>query len=227
MRRPIPLLCLLTLSWSWLWAQEGNIYYTTPLKYQKQENDITVTSKMFLSDGLKGLSVYKDEVKIAYQEIAKDTIQLQLPLIGDHSEITVKRRGKPDLVKVFTPLIPADWKYFKEGTIHIIVSSHQDIAWMNTPEYCREERIHDIILPALDTMGLYDEYRFEMEQTLNLMELLDEYPEKKPAVLSAFQKGQFQWGATFNQPYEGIESGEQLVRQLYLGRKWIKDNIPG
>lgn len=227
MRRPILLLCLLTLSWSWLWAQEGNIYYTTPLKYQKQENDITVTSKMFLSDGLKGLSVYKDEVKIAYQEIAKDTIQLQLPLIGDHSEITVKRRGKPDLVKVFTPLIPADWKYFKEGTIHIIVSSHQDIAWMNTPEYCREERIHDIILPALDTMGLYDEYRFEMEQTLNLMELLDEYPEKKPAVLSAFQKGQFQWGATFNQPYEGIESGEQLVRQLYLGRKWIKDNIPG
>ena len=227
MRVTILTMLTLALSSQWLCAQNGNIYYSTPLSYQKQGENIVVTSKMYIKGGLKGLSVYKDEVKVPHKAIAEDTIQLQLPLIGESAKLTLKRRGKPDLQKVFTPLIPADWKYFQEGTIHIIVSSHQDIAWMNTPEYCRDERIHHIILPALDTMNMYDEYRFEMEQTLNLMELLDEYPEKKPAVLNAYKKGQFQWGATFNQPYEGIESGEQLIRQLYLGRKWIKDNIPG
>lgn len=215
------------LSLPQLLAQDGGIYYSTPLNYQKQGEDILVSSKMYLTGGVKGLSVYKDGVKIPYKSIAKDTIQLHLPLIGNSSELTVKRKGRSDLLKIFTPIIPADWKYFQEGTIHIIVSSHQDIAWMNTPEYCRDERIHDIILPALDTMDIHQEYRFEMEQTLNLMELLEEYPEKKPVVLDAYKKGQFEWGATYNQPYEGIESSEQLVRQIYLGRKWIKDNIPG
>lgn len=227
MRRPILILLAFVSGLLKLWAQEGSIHYTTPLSYQKQGEDIVVSSRMYLKGGIKGLIVFRDGVKVPYKSIAKDTVELQLPLIGSTSKLIIKRKGKSDLVKVFTPLVPDDWKYFKEGTIHIIVSSHQDIAWMNTPEYCREERIHDIILPALDTMDLYDEYRFEMEQTLNLMELLDEYPEKKPVVLNAYQKGQFEWGATFNQPYEGIESGEQLIRQLYLGRKWIRDNIPG
>ncbi len=227
MRGTFLVLFVLAMSWPRLWAQDGKIHYSTPLNYQKQGERIIVSSKMYLSGGFKGLSIYLEGTKIPYKAIGKDTVQLQLPLIGDNVELTIKRRGKPDLVKVFTPLVPADWSYFQEGTIHIIVSSHQDIAWMNTPEYCRDERIHDIILPALDTMRLYDEYRFEMEQTLNLMELLDEYPEKKSVVLDAYNKGQFEWGATFNQPYEGIESSEQLIRQLYLGRKWIKDNIPG
>ena len=121
----------------------------------------------------------------------------------------------------------SDWGYFGKGTINIICSSHQDIAWMNTPDSCREDRIHDIIIPALDIIDKNPAYRFEMEQTLNLMEVLDEVPSEKAKDYNAFKKGQFTWGATFNQPYEGLESGEQLVRQAYLGRKWIKENLPG
>jgi alpha-mannosidase len=98
---------------------------------------------------------------------------------------------------------------------------------MNTPDSCREERIHDIVLPALDIIDKNPAFRFEMEQTLNLMEVLEEVPSERERIIKAFQSGQFTWGATFNQPYEGLESGEQLVRQSYLGRKWIKDNLPG
>ena len=53
------------------------------------------------------------------------------------------------------------------------------------------------------------------------------YPEKKARVIENYKKGKFVWGATFNQPYEGLESGEQLIRQAYYGRKWIKENLPG
>lgn len=86
---------------------------------------------------------------------------------------------------------------------------------------------HDIVIPALNLIDKDPNFKFEMEQTLNLMEVLDEIPSEKQRIIDAYKTGQFTWGATFNQPYEGLESGEQLVRQTYLGRKWIKDNLPG
>ena len=41
------------------------------------------------------------------------------------------------------------------------------------------------------------------------------------------REGKMEWGATYNQPYESMLSGEQLVRELYFGRKWIRTNLPG
>lgn len=155
-------------------------------------------------------------------------IELFLPLVGKEAELKFTTADKKVATRqLFNPLVSPDWGYFGKGTIHIICSSHQDIAWMNTPDSCREERIHDIIIPALDQIGKNPAFKFEMEQTLNLMEVLEAVPSEKQRIINAYKSGQFTWGATFNQPYEGLESGEQLVRQTYLGRKWIKDNLPG
>lgn len=98
---------------------------------------------------------------------------------------------------------------------------------MDTPEYCRTERIEDIIIPALDIMREDPNFTFEMEQTLNLMEFLEAHPERRDEVIERYKEGRFVWGATYNQPYEGLASGEQLVRQAYYGRKWIRENLPG
>lgn len=46
-------------------------------------------------------------------------------------------------------------------------------------------------------------------------------------MIERYKEGRFVWGATYNQPYEGLASGEQLVRQAYYGRKWIRENLPG
>ena len=158
-------------------------------------------------------------------------MELVLPLAGKAGEMvfTPSPGGVNTAIvkQQFRPLVPSDWGYFGKGTINIICSSHQDIAWMNTPDSCRVERIHDIVIPALDIIDRNPAFRFEMEQTLNLMEVLEAVPSEKERIMKAFKSGQFTWGATFNQPYEGLESGEQLVRQSYLGRKWIKDNLPG
>lgn len=50
---------------------------------------------------------------------------------------------------------------------------------MDTPDFCRKDRIEGIILPALSLMKENKSFKFEMEQTLNLMEFLEEYPDKK------------------------------------------------
>jgi len=160
--------------------------------------------------------------------VEKTKAVVWLPLMGKDGILKITSdKGVSVVDQVYTPLIDNDWGYFAGGTIHIICSSHQDIAWMNTPDTCREERIHKIIAPALDMMKTDKKFAFDMEQTLNLMEFLDAYPDRKQEVIDRYKEGRFTWGATFVQPYEGMESGEMLVRQAYFGRKWIKENLPG
>jgi hypothetical protein len=86
-------------------------------------------------------------------------------------------------------------------------SSHQDIALISTPDTCHTERIHTIIIPTLDLIDNNPGFKFEIEQTHNPMEVLDAVPSEKQRIIVAFKKGQFCWGATFNQPYARIGIG--------------------
>jgi alpha-mannosidase len=113
------------------------------------------------------------------------------------------------------------------ATIHLIGSSHQDIAWMDSPEKCREQRDVAVITPALNIIRNHPDFRYGMENTLNLMEYLERHPERREEVVQLTREGKMEWGATYNQPYESMLSGEQLVRELYFGRKWIRTNLPG
>jgi alpha-mannosidase len=113
------------------------------------------------------------------------------------------------------------------ATLRIISSSHQDIAWMNSPEACREYRDIHCITPALEMMAKNPDYCFVMENMLNLMEYLERHPERREEILRYTREGRLEWGATFNQPYESLLSGEQLIREIYFGRKWLTKNLPG
>jgi alpha-mannosidase len=112
-------------------------------------------------------------------------------------------------------------------TLHLLSSSHQDIAWMNSPEACMEYRDTHCLTPALTMMAQNPDYCFVMENMLNLMEYIDRHPERRDDILRFTREGRMEWGATFNQPYESLLSGEQLVRETYFGRKWLKKNFPG
>ncbi len=114
-----------------------------------------------------------------------------------------------------------------EWTIPILSSSHQDIAWMNSPEACIEYRDAHCITPALEMMAENPDYCFVMENMLNLMEYIERHPDRREEILKFTREGRMEWGATFNQPYESLLSGEQLVRGTYYGRKWLKKNFPG
>ncbi|KJF44962.1 glycoside hydrolase family 38 N-terminal domain-containing protein [Draconibacterium sediminis] len=204
-----------------------NFSYDKPYKYE-------LTNGRYWVSAIVTEDCWTEEMKLSFNNEILSVVKLEngdweieLPLIGDPGFLEISKSEKEVQKQYFEPLIPADWDYFTGGKVHLIVSSHQDIAWMNTPDYCRDERVHKIVLPALDLMDSVPSFKFEMEQTLNLMEVLEDSPENRQRLIDTYQSGNFEWGATFTQPYEGFESGEQLVRQSYLGRRWIKKNLPG
>ncbi|MBS1602887.1 MAG: alpha-mannosidase [Bacteroidetes bacterium] len=207
-------------------AQQAEIIYPHPMRYEKTDGRLQVDAVVVYVGKKEGLSVELDGRPLSYKA-DRDSLRLRLPLTGKKGRLVFRQRGQDVLVQEFEPYVPDDWGYFKNGTIDIISSSHQDIAWMNTPDSCRKERIDKIILPAMQITERDSAFRFGMEQTLNLMELVREDPAYGEQAAAAYQRGQFGWGATFNQPYEGLESGEQLVRQLYLGRKWMREFFKG
>lgn len=202
--------------------------YEKPYKYEMINGTYKVHATITGDSWLAGsvVSFNNEILKVTKQE--NGGMQILLPLIGNPGILKIKK-GKKTVISTqhFEPLIPKDWGYFADGKIHLIVSSHQDIGWMDVPDTCRKGRVHDIIIPALDLMEKEPGFKFEMEQSLNLMEVLEDSPENKQRLIDTYKSGNFEWGATFTQPYEGLESGEQLVRQSYLGRRWIKKNMSG
>lgn len=117
--------------------------------------------------------------------------------------------------------------YFKNGKIHLVNSSHQDIAWVNSPDVCKYDRTHHIMLPLLKRMGENPNVRFSVESAMYLIEFLEQYPDKYDEVLKYTREGRLEWGATYSQPYQGLYDGEALLRQTYLGRKDLKKILPG
>jgi alpha-mannosidase len=115
----------------------------------------------------------------------------------------------------------------QQGRLHIISSSHQDIAWMDSPEKCIVFRDTNCITPALAMMAKDPAYAFTMENMLNLAEFLERHPERAEEIGRLTREGRMEWGATFNQPYESLLTGEALVREAYFGRLWLKRTFPG
>ena len=200
--------------------------YHKPYEYELIDGKYRVQAIIDRENWTEGMKVSFDGEVLPAKKLDNGNVRISLPLVGNPGFLEITK--KDGLSKQhFEPLIPADWDYFGRGKVHVIVSSHQDIGWMNTPDSCRHERVHDIVLPALDLMEKEPGFKFEMEQSLNLMEVLEDSPENKQRLIDTYKSGNFEWGATFTQPYEGLESGEQLVRQSYLGRRWIKKNTTG
>jgi alpha-mannosidase len=124
-------------------------------------------------------------------------------------------------------LLPAP-AYLREATINIIPNSHNDIAWLDTPEATANWRRDMVIGPALPLLEKYPAYRYGMETNLFLIEYLRRVPARAEEVRKLLAEGRLTFGAMFNQPYPSLWRGESLVRELYYGRKWLRENLgPG
>lgn len=120
-----------------------------------------------------------------------------------------------------------DHSYFKNGTVRFISSSHQDIAWMDSIAACEKFRDEKMISPALANMKKDPAYCFRVEDALSLREYLQRHPERYNEILTYTRQGRLEWGGTYNMPYESMYDGEALIRQTYLGRKWLQKTLPG
>jgi len=112
-----------------------------------------------------------------------------------------------------------------EGKLYLMNSSHQDIAWMDSPEKCVLERDTMLLSPLFDLASRIPDYRFDIEDALMLKEFIHRHPDKKSLVQQMLSDGRISCGSTYIQPYEEMYSGESLARQFYFGAKWLKDEF--
>jgi alpha-mannosidase len=120
-----------------------------------------------------------------------------------------------------------DFSWFKNGKLLVVPSSHQDIAYMDTPAKCIEFRDEKMITPALELLRNSKHFSFTVENAMNLYEYLERHPERLEEISKYTCEGRLEWGANYNQPYEGMYDGEALIRQMYIGKKLIQKIIPG
>ncbi len=120
-----------------------------------------------------------------------------------------------------------DHSYFRNGTVNFVSSSHQDIAWMDSIKACEKFRDEKMLTPALELIKQNPNYCFSVEDGLSLREYLARHPERYSEILRYVKEGRLEFGATYNMPYESMYDGESLIRQVYLGQKWLKKTLPG
>lgn len=121
----------------------------------------------------------------------------------------------------------ASTKWWSNAKFHVLVSSHQDIAWMDTPYRCIELRDGVIIAPALDLLDKYDDYCYDIEDALMIEEFLERNPSERPRVEKLIAEGRLGIGATYTQPYEEMQSSEALARQFYFGKRFLMNEFKG
>ena len=136
--------------------------------------------------------------------------------------IVAERSYMPDLVEGILALSNSD---MGGAQILLMNSSHQDIAWMDSPEKCMVERDTMLLQPLFNRASKDKDYRFDIEDALMVKEYIERHPGKKELVKNLFDEGRISCGATYIQPYEEMYSGEALARQFYFGAKWLKDEF--
>ncbi|MDE5417395.1 glycosyl hydrolase-related protein [Labilibaculum sp. DW002] len=136
----------------------------------------------------------------------------------------LSKRYRPDFFDAYTPLFQ---NKYEKGLISIMNSSHQDIAWMDNPEACIIERDTLLFTPILKDAFERSDYGFDVEDGLMIREYIERHPESQAKITELLKRKLLSVGATYNCPYEDMYDGEDLVRQLYLGKKWVKKNFGG
>jgi alpha-mannosidase len=123
--------------------------------------------------------------------------------------------------------LPAYHSYFDGGTFDLLATNHNDLGWLDTQKATADYRSAELILPAMEIMKKYPDFRYSMESVVYLTEFLERHPEKREEMAQLMRERKFVWGASYVQNLEGHVGPEKLVRQFYLGRRWLRKNFPG
>ena len=131
---------------------------------------------------------------------------------------------KPEFFEIYNDFFD---KRYENGLVSVMNSSHQDIAWVDRPEVCIILRDTLLLTPVIKDAFIRDDYGFDIEDGLMLREYLNRHPESKEQLTTLLNKKLISVGATYNCPYEDMYDAEDQVRQLYLGKKWVKKTFGG
>lgn len=204
-------------------------------KFSLGDSHASATLTYERSDGLP-VSLAMDRQSVALPGgLVRDSSASQLQV---SNVVTVRtKQASPGIWQVeymstYTPALGTSLVQLSEstkgaGALYLVSSSHQDIAWMDSPQQCVVDRDEKVITPALELMEREKDFCFDLEDMLEVREYVARHPDRKDMLARYFREGRLGVGATYTMPYEDMLSGEALVHQLYAGRKWFRKNFPG
>ncbi|GAB3656526.1 alpha-mannosidase [Echinicola sediminis] len=131
---------------------------------------------------------------------------------------------QPDFLSTYSNFFE---KGYENGLVSLMNSSHQDIAWVDRPEVCIILRDTLLLQPVLRDAFIREDYGFDIEDGLMLREYMNRHPEAQEQLTTLLNNKLISVGATYNCPYEDMYDAEDQVRQLYLGKKWVKKTFGG
>lgn len=127
----------------------------------------------------------------------------------------------------FQSLVKLSNSRLKGGDILLFTTTHQDLAWADHLDRCISWRDSLWLTPFIERLGVDPTFKMDIEQVSIVKEYIHRHPDKKEKINKYLKEGRICVGATYNQPYEELYSGESLARQFYLGQKWMKSNFDG
>ncbi len=170
--------------------------------------------------------------QISLDEIpAKSTTvqQVWIPAVFVESKLTFKISTTDKLFKSEQTIVvkPYSKNYFDGGKFNIICTNHNDLGWLDTQPVTADYRSNELIIPALDLMKQDPDFKYTMESIEYLKEFLVRQPERKEEMAQRIREKRFNFGAGFIQNLQVHVGQEKLIRQFYLGRRWLIENLPG
>lgn len=133
-------------------------------------------------------------------------------------------RFRPEYYGAYEPFFE---NKYEKGLVSMMNSSHQDIAWVDRPEVCIIMRDTLLLTPIIKDAFARQDYGFDIEDGLMLREYIERHPDAREKIAELLKRKLLSVGATYNCPYEDMYDAEDLVRQLYLGKLWVKKNFGG
>ncbi len=186
---------------------------------------LSAKNKIFTLNDPKGETFVVQSLGTPFQStklLSKAVLVNESTIEGNKILVSAKRNYKPNTVSSLLKLSDSN---LGKGKIYLMNSSHQDIAWMDSPEKCIVERDTMLFSPLFELAQKDKNYRFDIEDALMIKEFIERHPDKKELVGEMLADGRISCGSTYIQPYEEMYSGEALARQFYFGAKWLKDEF--
>lgn len=116
-------------------------------------------------------------------------------------------------------------KYTVNATASCIGHTHIDVAWLWRVHQTREKAGRSFAT-VLKLMEEYPEYKFMSSQAQLYEFVKNDYPEVFERIKEAVKRGQWEIeGSMWVEPDTNVPSGESLVRQFLIGKRFFKENF--
>jgi alpha-mannosidase len=179
---------------------------------------------VLMSDGEKIGTLKLEEIPATSTTIQ----QVWIPLVYAETNLTFSLSSPEEMFNAEQTVVvkPYNKTYFDGGTFNILNTNHNDLGWLNTQAITADYRSSEIILPAMDLMKENLEFKYTMESIEYLKEFLERHPERKEEMAQLMKEKRFVFGAGYVQNLQVHVGQEKLIRQFYLGRRWLLENFP-